>query len=131
MSRPYYLVVWSSGREISEQEAYEEYAAFTADSAARIFSEPVYLFYCELLRHYPDVEMTAEEDLPWNPWACAVEFAEDHVVLPLLQEHHAASSPFILRLATLHRLVCYDPQTQKVYLPSHELRNSSNMTLAP
>jgi len=118
VSKSYDLVLWSSGRDISREEIAENYLALSDVGARRIFSEPVYAFYCDVLRRYPDVELTAEEDLASNPWASPVEFEEDHVVLRILPEHHDDVSAFILRLAAWYRLACYDAQTQTVHLPS-------------
>ncbi len=115
---PYYLAVWSADRGLSEDEAATEYAAFIAE-APRLgrFNYLAYWFYNEVVRRYPDIEMIPEEDLKSSPWACSLEFSEDHVIMGLLPERRHCVVPVILALADAYSLVCYDPQSAKVYPP--------------
>ena len=118
MSKNYYLAVWSVGDEISDKDAAQRYALFTTQLPSGRFNEGVYRFYCELTRYYPEIEMMTEEEMESSPWACALEVADDHVIMELLKESYADAFPLILNLARVHGLVCYDPQTAKVHVPA-------------
>ena len=78
----------------------------------------VYRFYCQLTSHYPELEMMTDEEMESSPWACALEVAEDHVIMSLLKEWYADAFPLILTLAGVYGLICYDPQTAEVHVPS-------------
>jgi hypothetical protein len=62
--------------------------------------------------------MMTDEEMESSPWACALEVAEDHVIMALLEEWCAGAFPLILNLAGVHGLICYDPQTAKVHAPA-------------
>jgi hypothetical protein len=62
--------------------------------------------------------MMTDDEMESSPWACALEFADDHVVMALLEEWYADAFPLILNLAGVHGLTCYDPQTAKVHAPA-------------
>ena len=118
MTKNYYLAVWGVGGEISPKEAAQQYAVFATQLPSRRFDEGVYRFYCELTRHYPELEMMTDEEMESSPWACALEVAEDHVIMAILKEWYADAFPLILDLAGVHGLICYDPQTAKVHVPA-------------
>jgi hypothetical protein len=118
MTKNYYLAAWGVGGEISSKEAAQQYAVFATQLPSGRFDEGVYRFYCELTRHYPELEMMTDEEMESSPWACALEVAEDHVIMALLKEWCADTFPLILNLAGVHGLICYDPQTAKVHAPA-------------
>ena len=118
MTKNYYLAVWGVGGELSAKDAAQQYALFAAQLSSGRFDESVYRFYSELTRYYPEIEMMTGEEMESSPWACALEFAEDHVIMALLEEWYADAFPLILDLARVHGLICYDPQTAKVYIPA-------------
>jgi hypothetical protein len=118
MTKSYYLAVWGVGGEISPKKAAQQYALFATQLPSGRFNEGVYRFYCELTRHYPELEMMTDEEMESSPWACALEVAEDHVIMALLEEWCAGAFPLILNLAGGHGLICYDPQTAKVHAPA-------------
>ena len=62
--------------------------------------------------------MMTDEEMESSPWACALEVAEDHVIMSLLKEWYADAFPLILTLAGVYGLICYDPQTAEVHVPS-------------
>ena len=69
--------------------------------------------------------MMSDDEMESSPWACALEFADDHVVMALLEEWYADAFPLILNLAGVHGLICYDPQTAKVHAPApYRLKNA-------
>jgi hypothetical protein len=114
----YYLAAWSVDGEISYKNAAQRYALFATQLPSGRFDERVYRFYSELTRRYPEIEMTTDEKMESSPWACGLELADDHVIMALLEGWCAAAFPVILNLAESHGLVCYDPQTAKVYVPA-------------
>ena len=118
MTKNYYLAVWDVGGEIYQKDAAQQYALFTAQLPSGRFDEDVYRFYSELTRYYPEIEMMTDEEMESSPWACALELGEDHVIMALLEEWYADAFPLILKLAALHGLICYDPQTAKVHVPA-------------
>jgi hypothetical protein len=126
MDKPYYLAVWKADRRISAADAARQYSVFTRGSQATDldgsalnfcfeFVESVYHFYSELVRRFPEVEMTSYQDCESSPWACTLDFAEGHIIIALMEERVAEVMPVILTLANVHGLICYDPQAHKVH----------------
>ena len=117
MTKNHYLAVWAVSDKISQKDAAQQYALFTAQLPSGRFNQGVYRFYSELTRHYPEIEMMTDEEMESNPWACGLELADDYVNMALLEEWYAGALPLILNLAGLYGLICYDPQTAKVHVP--------------
>ncbi|HKN36915.1 MAG TPA: hypothetical protein VJX16_27030 [Terriglobales bacterium] len=116
----YKLAVWHSERAISSKEAAELFAKLYEHRKVPLEQHiDVYSFYNELGARYPEVDMVAEEDLDGCPWACAHERSGAHVILSMLDDKSTEVLPTILELAEKHGLVCFDPQANKVNLPSH------------
>jgi hypothetical protein len=126
MDKPYYLAIWKPDRRISAADAARQYSAFTGGSQATDldgsaltfcfeFVESVYHFYCELVRHFPEVEMISDQDCESSPWACTLDLSEGHIIIALIEKRVAEVMPVILNLANVHGLTCYDPQAQKVH----------------
>ena len=120
MSR-FYLAVWGGRKALSNREAAKHYEAIRAGEAPQTFDEAIYAFSCALTRHFPDLEMMAEEDLDSSPWASALEISGGHILMALQPDRYADAFPLTLQLAEEHGLVCFDPQNTKVHLPSRML----------
>jgi len=115
----YKLAVWHSERAISDKEAADLFTRLYEQRKVPIEQHiDVYSFYNELSANYPEVDMVAEEDLDACPWACAHDRSGAHVIMSVMDDKSAEVVPMILKLADKHGLVCFEPQSNKVHLPS-------------
>jgi len=128
------LVILSSNKPLSADEAYQTYAA-PDEEPSPLTSHPqggenVSAFFEDLSQTYPDLDAVPEEEVDNSPWT--VGFWLD--VLPHPRPYHVLFiawdrvdevAPFVKRLAQKHNLVCYDPQEHSVTLPE-ELRRMTD-----
>ena len=117
----HYLAVWGGDSALSNRDAAKHYADLMEGRAPEAFDAAVYAFSCALNRYFPDLEMTAEDDMDNCPWAAAPDVSGNYLIMAVRSEHFATVFPLVLRLAEEHGLVCFDPQNTKVHLPSRLL----------
>jgi hypothetical protein len=79
----------------------------------------VYAFYNDLTARYPEIDMLAEEDIDASPWASSLDRSGFHVIMFILEDRAEEVIPVVLELAERFGLICFDPQSKKVHLPSH------------
>jgi hypothetical protein len=116
----YKLAVWHSERAVSGKEAAELYIKLFEQQKIPIEQHiDVYAFCNELDARYPEIDMVAEEALDACPWSCTHDRSGAHVIVSMLDEKNAEVMPLILELAEKYGLVCFDPQTNQLRLPSH------------
>ena len=128
--RKFYLAVWKGPEGLTDKDAAKHYYELAVKKPDAKFDGEVYRFHSELIRQYPDIDMMSDEEMESSPWAASLEVAGDHVIMAMLWNQHAEVYEFVLRLAVKHRLVCFDPQAQKVYLPgSQQIQVSAEMPL--
>ena len=121
----FHCAVWIDGRVLSHKEAAKHYAALLEGNPAPTFDRSVYAFVTELTRRYPELDEFADD--PSCPWACALDFSGEAVIMALMPERYADVFPVILQLSDKYGLVCFDPQNTIVHLPSRPLaRNADN-----
>lgn len=115
----FYLGVWNSDAAISDGEAAELYVTLSDGSYVPAqFNAQVYAFYCRLVLCYPEIDLVPEHELDACPWACALDVSDGHVIMAIQSNKFATVVQAVLELADRHGLVCFDPQSGKVYLPS-------------
>jgi hypothetical protein len=114
------LAVWHSEKAISEKEAAGVYQKLYEQQRVPIEQHvDVYAFYNELTARYPDLDMVADEDIDASPWASSLDRSGFHVIMFMLEQRADEVVPVVLELTEKYGLVCFDPQTKKVHLPSH------------
>lgn len=122
----YKLAIWHSERAVSDKEAADLYIKLFEQKKIPIEQHiDVYAFYNELAAYYPEIDMVAEEALDASPWSCTHDRSGAHVIVSMLDEKLAEVVPLILKLAERYGLVCFDPQTNKLHLPSY-LQTTAN-----
>ncbi len=117
------LGIWYSERALTDKEA--------ADTYVRLCQEWPYLqgenpsvaaFYDELTKRWPEIDTVPDERIDDNdfcPWSCALNHSGVAVVMACVWSMADEVSEFVGNLAKKHRLVLFDPQEDKVYLPEH------------
>jgi len=114
------LAVWHSQRAISEKEAADVYQElYEQQRIPSLQHVDVYAFYNELIARYPDVDTLADEDIDASPWASSFDRSGFHIIMFMLEERADEVVPVVLELAEMYGLVCFDPQTKKLHLPSN------------
>jgi hypothetical protein len=114
----YYVGVWNSATAVSDDEAAARYRELNDEKSVEPdFDDHVYTFYSRLISLFPEVETVLEDELDSCPWACCIDIAADHVILPILPEQAPKIMGQIVSLAARYELVCFDPQAGKAYLP--------------
>jgi len=114
----FYLGVWNSPTAISDGEAAARYLALSGEKSVEPeFDASVYNFYCDLISLFPEVETVPEDELDSCPWACGIDIAADYVIMAIQIAQARKIIGQIASLAAKYELVCFDPQTGKVYLP--------------
>ena len=111
------LAVWHSQTSISEKEAADVYQQlYEQQRIPSLQHVDVYAFYNELIARYPDVDTLTDDA---SPWASSFDRSGFHVMMFMLEERADEVIPLVLELAEMYGLVCFDPQTKKVHLPSN------------
>ena len=114
------LAVWHTEKAISEKEAEGVYQKLYEQQRVPIEQHvDVYAFYNELTARYPEIDMLAEEDIDASPWASSLDRSGFHVIMFILEDRAEEVIPVVLELAERFGLICFDPQSKKVHLPSH------------
>jgi hypothetical protein len=128
----FYLGVWNCPNAISDDEAAARYLTLGGEkSAVAEFDASVYNFYCRLVSLFPEVETVSEDQLDSCPWACGIDIAADHVILPIQIEQAQKIIGQIVSLAAKYELICFDPQAGKVYLPPRLETKRAPMAAGP
>ena len=123
------LAVWHSRTAISSSKAVSLYEDLLDQDSVPLGEEAdVYAFYNELCSRYPENEMLTDEDVDDSPWSCAHDRSGMHVLMTVRPEMAAETIPVILELAQRHGLVCFDPQSKMVFLPSNLETRPSRLT---
>ena len=121
----YDLAVWTSPVPLSSRAAAETYEAVMDRLEAAYETEaepvpPITAFVEALTARWPDLSDDGGEDSPWAVSPLIADAAGDAIaipmsVTPLLDEAVA----FVAAAAEAHRLVCFDPQTERLLAPQH------------
>ena len=115
--------VWYSETPISNREATEIYTGLCEKwPYLEGENQDVRDFYEELVSRWPEVDTIPEEkleDKEYCPWSCEICHSGMAVVTACVWPMAGKVGRFIQELATKHRLVFFDPQSERVYLPDH------------
>lgn len=118
-SERFYLGVWSSDTAISDREAADLYVTMSDGRyPPNEFNAEVYSFYCRLIQCYPEIDLVPENELEACPWACALDVSDSHLIMAIQPNKSYSVVPVVLELAEQHGLICFNPQSGKVHLPS-------------
>jgi hypothetical protein len=115
--------VWYSEKALTKKEAGAIYVSLCEHWPFLEGENPaVAAFYDELTRRWPEIDKIPEEkidDHDYCPWSCALDHSGMAVVMPCVWPKADAVEVFVKELAQKHKLVLYDPQSERVYLPAH------------
>ncbi|MBI5759706.1 MAG: hypothetical protein HZA46_14405 [Planctomycetales bacterium] len=114
------LAVWYSNKPLTDSEASEIYAAAgEADSRNIIFERhaSVREFFGELIVHFPDSRDLPEGEWDKCPWSCPLSVSDGCCEMCMSWSRVNDVVPLVLELAAKHGLVCFDPQSSRVFLP--------------
>jgi hypothetical protein len=115
--------VWYSEAPLTNEEANKIYLAL-CEQWPFLEGEngAVRAFYEELTRRWPAIDSVSEEkigDHDYCPWSCAISHSGMAVVTACVWPTAGKVGSFVEDLATKHKLVFYDPQSDRVLLPEH------------
>lgn len=115
--------IWYSETSISNREATEIYIALCEKwPFLEGENQAVRAFYEELITHWPEIDTIPEEkldDKEYCPWSCEICHSGMAVVTACVWPMGDKVGSFIKVLAAKHRLIFFDPQSERVYLPQH------------
>ena len=113
----YDLAVWVGDPPESDQAAAEKYGAFVP-LLEQPPSEPPHptllAFADDLLARYPDIDDEAGEDSPWSEGPLKSDIVGSFFYFPMRYGSVHEAVPFIVERAAAHKLVCFDPQTERL-----------------
>jgi hypothetical protein len=115
------LGVWYSESTLTDKEAADVYLRLCEDwPYLDGENSAVAAFYEELTEHWPEIDTIPEEkigEMEYCPWSCALDHSGMAVVMPCVWPMAEKVATFVQGLASKHRLVLFDPQSSRVYLP--------------
>lgn len=79
-------------------------------------------FYDELTTRWPELDtvpVAKIDDHDYCPWSCAISHSGMAVVTSCVWSMADKVASYIRELASEHKLIFFDPQTDRVYLPEH------------
>jgi len=111
------LYLWASPSPVTADQAGAICRRLAeGDQSATTPSPRLLDFASELVARYPQLEdVAAPED---SPWRMSPDVSPERVILCMGFSQAPEISPGILELASLHDLVCYDPQARQVHHPA-------------
>lgn len=115
--------VWYSERSLTNDEAATVYTAL-CEKWPFLAGEntSVRTFYDELTHHWPELGTVPSDkigDKEYCPWSCEISHSGMAVVAACVWPMANKVGHFIEQLAAKHRLVFYDPQSDRLVLPKH------------
>lgn len=116
----YDLAIWHSDEPLTADQADSIYGAIAEQpESAPVKAHPsIAAFYADLCAKYPDLDTLAGEEIEASPWAGGFDRSDAFLMMNLSWgDRLEEAAAFVAELAAKHRLVCYDPQGQNVYLP--------------
>ncbi len=120
--------VWYSEAPLTTEEATTIYVALCEQwPFLQGENEAVRTFYRELTGHWPEIDTVPDEkidDHEYCPWSCEISHSGMAVVTACVWPMGGKVGTYMKDLATKHKLVFYDPQSERVTLPEH-LRSRS------
>jgi hypothetical protein len=115
--------VWYSDNPLTNEEATKIYLALCERwPYLEGENKAVRVFYDELIRRWPEVDMVPDEkidDKDYCPWSCAISHSGMAVVTACVWSMAGKVGEVIEELAVKHKLVFFDPQSERVRLPEH------------
>ena len=115
--------VWHSDKPLTNDEATKIYIALCDLWPFLEGEKPsVRTFYDELTKRWPELDTVPDEkvdDKEYCPWSCAISHSGMAVVTACVWPMADKVGQFIQQLAAKHRLVFYDPQSERLVLPEH------------
>ena len=116
------LGVWYSSRPMRRDEARERYVALCEGENVESLIEPserVAAFVAELTALYPQLTQLTDDEVDESPWNCDFDISDGHVIMAMGWPRCGEIAPLVTKMALGHGLVCFDPQSDRVYLPTH------------
>ena len=115
--------VWYSETSLTKEEAAQIYLALCeqwpfleGENAA------VRDFYIELIKRWPELDTVPDEKLgnhDYCPWSCQISHSGMAVVTASVWPMAGKVEAVMKELAIKHKLVFFDPQSDRVLLPEH------------
>ena len=115
--------VWYSEKALTDKEAAGIYIRL-CDNWPFLEGEnhAVAAFYEELTGRWPEIDSIAEErvgDFEYCPWSVAIDHSGMAVIMACVWPKADEVGSFVQQLAAKHKLIFYDPQSDRVHLPDH------------
>src|SRR5262245_238742 len=118
----YDLAVWYPSRDISDEEAFQQYQALCDEDISGLVPHPsIEAFYLELSGIHPEIDDVPEdkvEDFDFSPWSVAHDRSDRHILISCVWSHADYVHDLVLQLAAKHGLAVFDPQLTKLHYPN-------------
>jgi len=115
--------VWHSETPLTIQQAREIYLALCEQwPFLKGENTTVRAFYNDLTKRWPELQTVPAEkvgDHDYCPWSCEISHSGMAVVTACVWPMAGKVGSFIGELAIKHKLVFYDPQSDRVLVPEH------------
>lgn len=113
--------VWYSDTPLTQDQAAKIYFALCEQwPFLQGESQAVRAFYDELTKRWPELDTVPDEkigDKDYCPWSCAISHSGMAVVTACVWSMASKVGSFVEELAKKHKLVFFDPQSERVVLP--------------
>jgi hypothetical protein len=111
------LYLWATPSPVTADQASDICSRLARGDQSATTPRPRLLeFAGELVARYPRLEDLT--DPAGSPWSMSPDATPERVILSMGFSRAPEVSPDILRLASQHGLVCYDPQARQVHHPA-------------
>jgi hypothetical protein len=116
----YDLAVWRAPGPVTKKDVEKRYIAYCDglpdhSDAKRV--QEISSFFAELESRYPTISEYPLDRLSECPWNSRFDIAPDFGIVTIAWSRVSEVVPFVLPLASRHRLICYDPQSDTVFFP--------------
>ena len=115
--------VWYSDKPLTGKEAATIYLALCEQWPFLEGEKPdVRAFYDELTKRWPELDTVPDEkieDKDYCPWSCEISHSGMAVVAACVWSMADKVGSVVQDLAIKHKLVFFDPQSDRVHLPDH------------
>jgi hypothetical protein len=113
----YDLAVWHESTAIDSRAAQQKYEAMCAGVHPPTPHESVAQFVNLVTQQYPQIDDCDEDDIDDCPGTCEFDVSPAHCILNIRWGREEELVPELVHIAMDLGLICYDPQSGRVYSP--------------
>lgn len=106
------LIAWAHDGRLKPDAAQEIYESLALEKIQLPADPRVTSFVADLINQFPDVNEDSEDDCVWTD---ELEISPGHCLMHIQWSHTEAVMEVVRRLVRQHGLICYDPQSSRVF----------------